>query len=245
METKRVPRAAMAALLVLGTASVCAAETDAARRDPSPRFGTTDQILTHVTFSEFRPFPSTTPYDGGAGGRFGIYSTTPNGVFWAGAHVPSGALLTYAELDSCDTSATASVQAVLWDCNYSGGACVALSNLESVGCALVAEDLTPKDYTMDNNARELVVTVVTGAGDGTTQLSGYYIGYKLQISKAPSDPTFGDVPTTHLYFRAIEALAASGITGGCGNGNYCPSQNVTRGEMAAFLARALGLHFPN
>jgi hypothetical protein len=24
-----------------------------------------------------------------------------------------------------------------------------------------------------------------------------------------------------------------------------PNQNVARGEMAAFLARALGLHFPN
>jgi hypothetical protein len=58
-------------------------------------------------------------------------------------------------------------------------------------------------------------------------------------------PTFGDVPTNYAYFRAIEALAASGITGGCGSGNFCPNQNVTRGEMAAFLARALGLHFRN
>jgi len=53
------------------------------------------------------------------------------------------------------------------------------------------------------------------------------------------------VPKNHPYFRAIEALASSGITGGCGAGNFCPNQNVTRGEMAAFLARALGLHFPN
>jgi hypothetical protein len=52
------------------------------------------------------------------------------------------------------------------------------------------------------------------------------------------------VPTNFLYFKAIEALAASGITGGCGSGNFCPNQNVTRGEMAAFLARALGLHWP-
>jgi hypothetical protein len=56
--------------------------------------------------------------------------------------------------------------------------------------------------------------------------------------------TFFDVPASHPYFRFIEALAASGITAGCGGGNYCPSQNITRGEMAVFLAKALGLHFP-
>jgi hypothetical protein len=37
----------------------------------------------------------------------------------------------------------------------------------------------------------------------------------------------------------IEALAAEGITGGCGSGNYCPSNPVTRGQMAAFIRRAL------
>ena len=33
----------------------------------------------------------------------------------------------------------------------------------------------------------------------------------------------------------IEQLAAEGITGGCGAGNFCPGQAVTRGQMAAFL----------
>ena len=51
------------------------------------------------------------------------------------------------------------------------------------------------------------------------------------------------MPTSYIYFRAIEALAASGITGGCGNGNFCPSQPVTRGEIAKFLANALGLYW--
>jgi len=52
-----------------------------------------------------------------------------------------------------------------------------------------------------------------------------------------------DVPTTHRCFRAIEALAASGITTGCGSGNFCPNQNVTRGELAKFPANALGLYW--
>ena len=42
----------------------------------------------------------------------------------------------------------------------------------------------------------------------------------------------------------IEAIAAAGITRGCNpptNNRYCPTRAVTRGEMAAFLARALKL----
>lgn len=42
----------------------------------------------------------------------------------------------------------------------------------------------------------------------------------------------------------IEALAASDVTGGRGNGNYCPDSFVTRGRMAVFLSKALGLHWP-
>lgn len=54
-------------------------------------------------------------------------------------------------------------------------------------------------------------------------------------------PTFNDPTTTSPFFRSIDALAASGVTGGCGGGNYCPDQPVTRAQMAAFLAGALGL----
>jgi len=39
----------------------------------------------------------------------------------------------------------------------------------------------------------------------------------------------------------INALAAAGITQGCGGGDYCPTASVTRQEMASFLVRALDL----
>jgi hypothetical protein len=47
-----------------------------------------------------------------------------------------------------------------------------------------------------------------------------------------------------MFFRAIENLAASGITGGCAPGQYCPNANITRGEAAAFFSKALGLNWP-
>jgi len=75
-------------------------------------------------------------------------------------------------------------------------------------------------------------------------LSGAVVVWHRQVSPAPVTATFNDVPTSDPFFRAIEALAASGITSGCGGGNFCPSDVVTRAQMAKFLANALGLHFP-
>jgi hypothetical protein len=53
------------------------------------------------------------------------------------------------------------------------------------------------------------------------------------------------VPVGHPQLQFVEALVAAGITAGCGGGNFCPDAPVTRGQMAVFLAAALGLHFPN
>jgi len=40
---------------------------------------------------------------------------------------------------------------------------------------------------------------------------------------------------------AINAVAAAGITLGCGDGLYCPGDVVQRDQMASFIGRALGL----
>jgi len=45
----------------------------------------------------------------------------------------------------------------------------------------------------------------------------------------------------HIFEAEITALTESGITRGCSPDRYCPDQPVTRGQMAAFLVRALGL----
>jgi hypothetical protein len=49
---------------------------------------------------------------------------------------------------------------------------------------------------------------------------------------------FGDVPSDYWAASFIKQLVAEGITVGCGNGNYCPEQPVTRAQMAVFLLRA-------
>jgi hypothetical protein len=48
---------------------------------------------------------------------------------------------------------------------------------------------------------------------------------------------FIDVDTISPYHADIEAIAAAGVTTGCGGGKYCPKDFVTREQMAAFLNR--------
>ncbi len=71
-------------------------------------------------------------------------------------------------------------------------------------------------------------------------------GAALQIvaTVPPSATRFRDVPESHVFYADVEWLAAAGITKGCNppvNDRFCPDANVTRGQMAAFLVRALDL----
>jgi hypothetical protein len=50
---------------------------------------------------------------------------------------------------------------------------------------------------------------------------------------------FTDVPTSMSGHAAIEAVFDAGITGGCTATTYCPTDPVTREQMAIFLQRAL------
>jgi hypothetical protein len=54
-------------------------------------------------------------------------------------------------------------------------------------------------------------------------------------------PVFGDVPCSSGFARWINELVARGITAGCGGGNYCPANVVTRGQMAVFLVATFNL----
>ena len=61
---------------------------------------------------------------------------------------------------------------------------------------------------------------------------------RLIIDAEPGD-RFDDVPPEYWAYSLIESLAESGITAGCGGGNYCPEAPVTRAQMAVFLERGM------
>ena len=60
--------------------------------------------------------------------------------------------------------------------------------------------------------------------------------------EAASEAGFADT-AGNTHAASIDAVATARITAGCKTGplRYCPGQAVTRGQMATFLARALGL----
>ncbi|MFV1995416.1 MAG: S-layer homology domain-containing protein [Verrucomicrobiales bacterium] len=83
-----------------------------------------------------------------------------------------------------------------------------------------------------------------GCGGGNNlRLFGAGFNWSRVVSPAPASATFSDVPVGSFGFKHVEALSASGITAGCGGGNFCPNNTLTRVEMAVFLAKALGLHW--
>ncbi len=71
------------------------------------------------------------------------------------------------------------------------------------------------------------------------QLAAFLVrGFHLT---ATSGMTFSDVSSGSTFAVDIDRLATAGITAGCGNGRFCPDAAVTRGQMAAFLTRAMDL----
>ena len=50
--------------------------------------------------------------------------------------------------------------------------------------------------------------------------------------------SFPDVPNDNIFYAFVENLFHNGVTGGCAGGNYCPTNPVTRAQMAVFLLKA-------
>jgi parallel beta-helix repeat protein len=89
------------------------------------------------------------------------------------------------------------------------------------------------------------------SGSGTAGTDNTYSQNKCIGTNFASNPTglcnpsgsFTDDDDSIFEFD-IEWMAAEGITKGCNppvNDRFCPDSSVTRGQMAAFLVRALGL----
>jgi hypothetical protein len=92
---------------------------------------------------------------------------------------------------------------------------------------------------------QVLIRLGSGTASSAVRFGGMNVWYMRQISPDPAYATFSDVPVGAFGHRQIEALVASGITSGCGGGNFCPGAPLTRSQMAVFLAKALGLHWPD
>jgi hypothetical protein len=173
------------------------------------------------------------------------------GALFTSVAVPSGVVIDFLGLSACDTVG-GNFTAALYD-EVPGATVAGLGFIESSaragnGCGF-DYNANPFAYEYDKNeGHNLVIAITQAAGtptDGSAGAQALEIWWHRRLSPAPATPTFADVPDTDFGYQYIEALSASGITGGCGGGNFCPDNPVTRRQMAIFLAKALGLNWPH
>lgn len=99
------------------------------------------------------------------------------------------------------------------------------------------------DGTQDAAAYRVGVFLTDPGTDASLAFAAVEVTWHREVSPPPPMPTFADVPETDGGWPQIEALAASGMTAGCGGGAFCPDATLTRRQMAVFIAKALGLHW--
>jgi hypothetical protein len=119
---------------------------------------------------------------------------------------------------------------------------------------------SPSVSSVTGTGSTYMVTVNTGSGSGTIRLdvvdndsivngSGVPLGgagtgngsYNAgEVYTVQKNYTFADVPDTYWAWSSIEQVYKAGITGGCSTSPmlYCPTNPVTRAQMAVFLLRA-------
>ena len=175
-----------------------------------------------------------------------LFATGRAGDAFATADIPSGAIIDFIGLETfTNVFAAWGVDLLLVDRHN------AQTVIGSVNSTVHGWDsdynAAPLGYQLTRNVHNSLVVHIQQAG--SDQPACAYFGWveiwwRRQVSPAPANPSFTDVPTSDFGYQYIEALKASGITGGCGGTQFCPDAPLTRRQMAIFLAKALGLDWP-
>ncbi len=113
-------------------------------------------------------------------------------------------------------------------------------------------DVPPANQFHDDVVKLVANQVTAGAGGGLygvanpvkrQSMAVFVLKAEHGVCYTPPACTppgfFADVPCPSQYADWIEAMAAEGITGGCGGGNFCPLDSVRRDQMAPFLLKAV------
>lgn len=217
-----------------------------------------DESITTVHAFAFEPRDSATTFTSNVstgrwvtGGPSFLYASLPA--------IPNGAVLVQVLFYIEDSDGTADFSGRL--CRHWTDSATGLNpgmdcpvNIKTTGTGnnVIYAGLSPDlnyrfDVDHDGIIENVSYTLSGGWGSSTTgslKLRQVRLLWKRQVSPAPGFATYADVPVGHPYHRYVEALAAAGLTGGCGAGMYCPDAPMSRGQMAVFLSAALGLHWP-
>jgi S-layer homology domain len=217
-------------------------------------FGVSDEVTSNLNPSDFQP--SQGAWSSAVRVTDSYYQVASGSSFvnlWAPLHLPDGALIKSVRVYYHDSYPSEDPVAELTRFNAAGTqdaiASISFPNF-SAGFNTIFQSVAPAEATVDNESYHyaFLMFLRRSVGDPSEEhrLIRVRIRYVRQVSPGPFFPSFDDVPSSHPYYKHIEALLASGITSGCQVAPplYCPGAFITRGEMAVFLAKALGLHWP-
>ena len=122
------------------------------------------------------------------------------------------------------------------------------SNQASLALAFGFSWVSDLEVVSRNASGSAAAVLMTGIRDGrpvSESVSAVDVRSALSLRSTTFDvtvtPRFSDVPTTHQFAGEVLGLDVLKITTGCTATAFCPTGQVTREEMAAFLVRALAL----
>jgi len=247
-------------LILSIAASVCVASLAGAQPRPAaPRgavlattrqapaaFGTTSYTVTTISAMAFYPSATYFYYNGVdiELSRGGAENTVTE--FYAGLDLPAGAIIDYIGLNSETGDAYAYGVALIQ--RHSDGSAITIGTFSSTVHGWDTDfNASPLGYLWQGKSGDaLLINVEQGSNPTSWPFGWVEVWWRRSVSPPPATASFDDVPTSHPYFQFVEALKASGITGGCSASPplFCPDSALTRGQMAVFLAKALGLNWP-
>jgi hypothetical protein len=205
----------------------------AVSRGNQPEWGTQDYSVLSIHSQAFRGLDAT--YDDDINSYMRQRYCSVFCALMAPVNLPTGARIIGWELNAFDND-SGLVSLSLIACPSNDVTCqdigVPVNTSGTPGYSIIGRYAV--SHTVDNYNNSYVFQAQLTGGEGQRIVAARVL-YALQVSPAPDEPTFSDVPTTHLLFQYIEALAASGITTGYDDGTFRPSQYITRGQMAVFL----------
>ncbi len=113
-------------------------------------------------------------------------------------------------------------------------------------------DVLGRFWALDAIAGCYAAGIVAGYSDGTyrpgepvarDQMAVYMAravaGGEAKVPSGPATASFSDVDTSSWAFRYVEYCKAEGVVTGYSDGTYRPTEQVTRDQMAVYVARAM------
>jgi len=224
-------------------------------------YGTPNYTAAVTPPHAFHPFDQALGYVSWSGGYIGPQTGDTGRFFDAPVYIPSGARINSVKVMVYDSTATGYVRFFLMQESCTGDSPCTQTMLMDTQTVLAetpgytwinstsgdpVQGMTWMNYDQPGDS---VLTrrfrVSFSEATSSLRLGPVWVWYQRQISPAPAVSSFPDVGTGYWAFQEIEALVSSGITTGYPDGTFKPTAAVTRAQMATFLARALGLDYPD